>query len=140
MGAHIVFQTEQGNGVHGRDDLQPEIVNGKKYMYTATIRVPATPRIDPKDSKSREVGPGVRLAILVHEMIHAVGLDNSEHSKDDVFIKSFQLMPKGQYVNGVQLTEDVALLGNGSDPLPPVRIESGTITKLKQAWTGEDTK
>jgi hypothetical protein len=73
MGPHILLETEPGNGIHGRAPSQTKRINGVEYLDSVTIRVPATPRIHPNDPKSREVGSGVRLFILVHELIHSVG-------------------------------------------------------------------
>ena len=73
MGPHIVLETQPGNGLHGSAPSQTKVINGVHYLDSVTVRVPATPRIDPNDPKSREVGPSVRLCLLVHELIHAVG-------------------------------------------------------------------
>jgi hypothetical protein len=137
MGAHIVLETQPGNGLHGRAPSQPKIINGVRYLDVVTIQVPATPRINPHDPRSREVGPSVRLCLLVHELIHAVGLDNDEHSPDDVFAAKSVVIPKGQYLkSGKQAAEDLVQPPDGSAPLPPIRIGAKTLTNLKKAWTG----
>src|ERR1700730_1038763 len=59
INAHIRFVTEKGNGIHGNTDLGTMKLGGKEYLDRITVRVPATPRIDPNDAKSREVGVGV---------------------------------------------------------------------------------
>ena len=83
------------------------------------------------------MGPGVRLSLLVHELIHAVGLDNDEHSPDDVFAAISVVIPKGQYLkSGKQAAEDLVQPPDGSTPLPPIRIGGRTLTNLKKAWTG----
>jgi hypothetical protein len=136
MGAHIVLDTEPGNGLHGRAPSQTKRINGVVYLDEVKILLPATPRIDPDDPKSREVGPGVRLCLLVHELIHAVGLSNDEHSKDDVFVAKSYVVRKGSYLkSGTQVAEDLAQPPDGSDPMPPIRIGATTITNLKKAWS-----
>jgi hypothetical protein len=140
MGPHIVFETEPGHGLHGSAPSQTKVINGVRYLDLVTIRVPATPRIDPKDPRSREVGPGPRLYILVHELIHAVGLDNDEHSPDDVFAAESIVIPKGQYLkSGKQAAEDLVQPPDGSAPLPPIRLGARTVANLKKAWTGGQT-
>jgi hypothetical protein len=137
MGPHIVLETQPGNGIHGSAPSQTMILNGVHYLDLVTIRVPATPRIDPNDPRSREVGPGVRLYILVHELIHAVGLSNDEHSSDDVFAAKAILLPKGSHLKSKQTAEDLVQPPDGSVPMPPIRIGAKTVANLKRAWTGE---
>jgi hypothetical protein len=141
MGPHIVLETEPGNGLHGSAPSQTKKINGVLYLDVVTIRVPATPRVNPDDPKSREVGPSVRLCLLVHELIHAVGLDNGEHSPEDVFAAKSVVIPKGQYLkSGTQAAEDLVQPPDGSTPMPPVRIGARTVANLKRAWTGGETK
>jgi hypothetical protein len=137
MGPHIVLETEPGSGLHGSAPSQTKRINGVLYLDVVTIRVPATPRVDPKDPRSREVGPNVRVCLLVHELIHAVGLDNDEHTPDDVFAAKSVVIPKGHYLpSRRQATEDVVQPPDGSAPMPPIRIGARTVTNLKKAWTG----
>jgi len=141
MGPHIVLETEPGHGLHGSAPSQTKRINGVHYLDVVTIRVPATPRVNPNDPKSREVGPGVRLCLLVHELIHAVGLSNHEHSPDDVFAGKSIVIPKGQYLkSGTQAGEDMVQPPDGSAPMPPIRIGAKTLTDLKKAWSGDATK
>lgn len=137
MGPHIVLETQPGHGLHGSAPSQTKKINGVHYLDLVTIRLPATPRINPNDPKSREVGPGVRLCLLVHELIHAVGLSNDEHSPDDVFAAKSVVIPKGQYLQSrKQAAEDLVQPPDGSAPMPPIRIGAKTLTNLKKAWTG----
>jgi hypothetical protein len=141
MGPHIVLETEPGNGLHGSAPSQTKRINGVTYLDVVTVRVPATPRIKPNDPKSREVGPGVRLCLLVHELIHAVGLSNDEHSPDDVFAAKSVVIPKGDYLpSRKQAAEDLVQPPDGSAPLPPIRLGARTVANLKRAWTGGETK
>jgi hypothetical protein len=137
MGPHIVLETEPGNGLHGSAPSQTKRINGVLYLDVVTVRVPATPRVNPDDPKSREVGPSVRLCLLVHELIHAVGPSNEDHSPDDVFAAKSIVIPKGQYLkSGKQAAEDLVQPPDGSAPMPPVRIGGRTLANLKRAWTG----
>ena len=140
MGPHIVLETQPGNGIHGSAPSQTMKLNGVEYLDLVTVRVPATPRIEPNNPRSREVGPGVRLYILVHELIHAVGLSNDEHSGDDVFAAKALVIPKGTYLKSKQTAEDLVQPFDGSAPMPPIRIGAKTVTNLKKAWSGAETK
>ena len=141
VNAHILLETERGNGIHGSAELSPMKMGGVVYLDKITIRVPATPRIDPKDNNSREVGPGVRLYILVHEFIHSVGLSNDEHSSDDVFAGKALLMPKGTWLKSrTQTSEDLIQPFDGSNPMPPIRIGATTLANLQKAWPAVETK
>jgi len=83
----------------------------------------------------------VRLFILVHELIHAVGLSNDEHSPDDVFAGRSVLIAKGQYLRSrKQAAEDLVQPPDGSAPMPPIRLGPKTIANLKKAWTGGEAK
>jgi hypothetical protein len=126
--AHIVLEAEQGNGIHGNADLSTMKMRGALYLDKITVRVPATPRIDPKNDKAREVGHAVRVYILVHELIHAVGLTNDEHSKDDVFTKGAVLMV------GATAAEDKIQPYDGGATMPPIRIGATTLNNLMTAW------
>jgi hypothetical protein len=140
VNAHIFLETETGNGIHGTTALTPMKIGGVDYIDKAGIRVPATPRVDPKDPKSREVTAGVRLYILVHELIHAVGLSNDEHATDDVFTKEALPVPKGTYLkSGKQAADDVVQPYDGSAPMPPIRLGATTISNLQKAWPAADT-
>lgn len=140
-GPHIVLETQPGHGLHGSAPSQTMRLNGVEYLDLVTIRVPATPRIDPRDPRSREVGPGARLYILVHELIHAVGLSNDEHSSDDVFGAKALLIPKGTWLKSrKQAAEDLVQPFDGSAPLPPIRLGAKTVANLKKAWTGDAAK
>jgi hypothetical protein len=141
MGPHVVLETEPGNGIHGSAPSQTKRINGVEYLDLVTVRVPATPRVDPKDPRSREVGPGVRLYILVHELIHAVGLSNDEHSADDVLAAKAVLVPKGNYLkSGAQAAEDLVQPPDGSAAMPPIRIGAKTVGNLKEAWPAVEAR
>jgi hypothetical protein len=141
MGPHIVLETQPGHGLHGSAPSQTKKINGVHYLDLVTVRVPATPRIDPNNPRSREVGPGARLFILVHELIHAIGLSNDEHSADDVFAAKSILIQKGAYLKSrTQAAEDLVQPPDGSAPMPPIRIGAKTLTDLKKAWSGDATK
>ena len=126
--AHIVLGTKAGNGIHGSAAIGTVKYGGKEYADRITIAVPATPRISESDPKSREAGPGVRLYILVHELIHSTGLTNDEHTTGDVFAG------KAALSEGTTAAEDKVAPFDGSDPMPPIRIGIATIKLLQGVW------
>src|SRR5262245_56880108 len=68
-----------GNGVHGNTQVVKISFNATDYRIAkAFVFVPATPKLH--GSTGREVGRGPRLVIAVHELIHAAGLSNADHS------------------------------------------------------------
>jgi len=75
-----------GNALAGNTYTVSTSSGGGDRIAKAFIFVPATPRS--ANAKSRVVGEGVKLVIAVHELIHACGLSNADHSpasKPDVF-------------------------------------------------------
>jgi hypothetical protein len=89
-----------------RDEASTEILNVEIYL----------------PERSTKTHPNYLLFIAVHELIHACGLDNGEHSDDGVFVTSPNL-------------------GNGkisstksSKPMPPLFFNESTQAKLSRAW------
>jgi hypothetical protein len=116
-----------GDGLHGL--TVPVAEADTRLIDRMFVFVPATPRIDPKNKKSREVGPEVRRFILVHEFIHAAGLSNDEHTLEDVFCYP------GELVQGNNAASDkLQPWGGLGKPMPPYTIIAKTITNLQKAW------
>jgi hypothetical protein len=91
--------------------------------------VPATPRVKQLDPGSRIAGDGVKVCILVHEMIHGLGLPNSQHTNADVFSKAFQL------IEGSSPELDKIQWDASSPAMPPPLINGVTLKKIKSVWT-----
>lgn len=128
--AQIVMEGVPGNGIHGQAELGlTSRRGGKEYLAKVTIKVPATPRVSQSDPKSRIVGDGVKTCILVHEMIHGLGLPNSQHTNADVFSKAFQLI-EGGAPNLDKMQWDAS-----SPSMPPPVINGVTLKKIKSVWT-----
>jgi hypothetical protein len=128
--AHVVMEGVPGNGIHGNAELGlAGRVGGKEYLRNVTIKVPATPRVSQRDPRARIVGDGVKTCILVHEMIHGLGLDNSQHTPGDIFSKEFQLIDKGS------ATLDKVQWDASSPSMPPPVINGVTLKKIKSVWT-----
>ena len=114
-----------GARLHGLTLLfsrQPENV-----LEKASIYLPSNPKINtPKGL--RPAGPGVMKIIAAHELLHACGLENSDHSDDDLF----QGMPRvdaGDTAKG-----DRVLLGTGPKAMPPLFLGGSTARALRELW------
>ena len=129
--AEAILDTTPGSGLHGQSFLDSQ---GTAFLQKVSIKVPATPRVSQHDPRAREVGPGVRLYILVHELVHTLGLSNAAHSKDDVFTKSPTLVQAGVVVNGAAVASDMVQSYDLSAVMPPIRIGAATLTNLQKAW------
>jgi hypothetical protein len=115
-----------GNGLHG---LTVPFADHNGVLEKAFVFVPTTPRVDPRNSKSREVGQAVRSFILVHEFIHAAGLSNHEHTNDDC------MCYPGEIVKGATAADDrVQPWGGLGKPMPPCTLIAKTVANLKKAW------
>jgi hypothetical protein len=130
---HVVFDTTPGNGVHGKAELNIGGSGDREYLKQITIRLPATPRISATDPKARVVGDGIKTCILVHEMIHGLGLPNKKHTAADVFSGEFQLLP------GTSPAADKMQRDARSQAMPPPFINGETLLKIKAMWPAEIT-
>jgi hypothetical protein len=122
-----------GNGLHG---LTVNFPDHKGVLEKSYVFVPSTPRVDPGNKKSREVGQPVRTFLLVHEFIHAAGLSNDEHTNDDC------MCYPGEIVAGNSAADDrVQPWGGLGKPMPPCTMIAKTVANLKKAWpsTGAST-
>ena len=112
--------------LHGHTHL---ISRERSGIEKAFISLPATPQINTPRGL-RAVGNGVKLVICVHELIHACGLSNSDHSSDDVF----QAMPEVD--PGTRDTQDrVRIVSRRSSrSMPPVMLGSTTVQRVRALW------
>lgn len=92
----------------------------------AFIFVPATPQGGSGKNK-REVGPGVKLVMAVHEMIHACGLTNADHGTDDVFFGSPQLRM------GSKAADD-KIEASSTAIMPPTVMSAATAKLIQSVW------
>ncbi|GJD57142.1 hypothetical protein [Methylobacterium dankookense] len=121
-GNPIVAETFPGSGLHGNSILSLVGSGDRERLGSLKLRVPANPRINGVDA-----GPPVRIHILVHELVHCIGLTNSAHSQDDVFIGKL-VIATGGVVGGKALPLD------GSGSVPPLKLGAKTVTNIKKAW------
>jgi len=91
------------------------------------IFLPSQPQVStPKGL--RPAGPGVTKVIAAHELIHACGLDNSDHSNDDLF----QGNPRVDA--GDSAAGDKVLIGVGPKKMPPLYLSAATAKSIKDLW------
>jgi hypothetical protein len=117
--------------LHGQSLLD---TGGTPFLQRVTIQVPATPKVSMQYKDAREAGPGVRLYMIAHELIHTLGLTNAAHSRDDVFTRKPGLLTKGMVLEGKGITEDVIRSYDLSTLIPPIRLGAATIANLQKAW------
>jgi hypothetical protein len=129
--AEATIETTPGSALHGQTLLDRQ---GTDNVQKATIMVPATPRVSKRDPKAREAGAGVRLYIVVHELVHTLGLSNAAHSRDDVFTREPTLLVPGIVLPGGRgVTEDKIQAFDGT-VIPPIVLGAATLANLKKAW------
>lgn len=100
-----------GDGMHGHTQLaKSPNSQGVLEVVKAYTYVPATPMIYAGGAGRqvrRGVGDGIKLVIAVHELVHACGLSNADHSpgnEPDIFIA------QPQPVDGARPQDDKLLL------------------------------
>ena len=115
-----------GNRMHGltllfsRDDS----------LEKAFIFLPIRPQVNTPQGV-RAVGASVMTLIAVHELVHACGLENSDHSADDLFQANPQVDP-GSQPGGDRVI--INLRGKMSF-MPPLVLSSLTVGRLKSLWS-----
>jgi hypothetical protein len=121
--------TVNGDAVHGHTQIIKTVFGTVERVAKAFIFVPSTPRSGAKGS--RVVGDGVKLLIAVHELVHACGLSNADHSAlsdPDLFIGIPSLS------SGSNPADDKVDVGNQT-LMPPLALSSATAGVIKQNWS-----
>jgi len=96
------------------------------------ICVPLTPQVLAPGAKLREAGDPIKLVILVHEFIHACGLDDHTSMRDpDLFIAALSDVPDADPAKD---KEDV---GSGKK-VPPLFFANETVTRIQKLWLVPD--
>lgn len=114
-----------GNGLEGSTQQVKLAFGAVQRIAKAFIVVPATPQINA--NPPRGVGDGVKLVILVHELIHACGLSNSDHNPDDLF-SGFPQAREGK------TPQDDKIEVNQQKRLPPLFLMAKTSGLIKALW------
>ena len=131
--------TVMGSAMHGHTQVV-KVKNEKKNaeeVIKAFTYVPATPMINSGPAgkqKLRGAGDGVKLVIAFHELVHATGLTNGDHSPEidpDIFIA------QPQPVAGSKPSDDKLMLRlNPPNNVfaPPVFLSARTSGLVRGNW------
>lgn len=96
----------------------------KAFMF-----LPSQPMIN-TPSGQRPTGLGVMKLIALHELIHGCGLDNSDHTPNDVFNGNPSVDPGHTAVQDrIQIT-----VGGQRKYMPPVIFSGATAAKISGLW------
>jgi hypothetical protein len=132
-----------GTAMHGlTKPPQWEDDKGIKQQFRAFIYVPSAPTVNvgpAGQQQQRAVGDGVKLFIAVHELIHACGLSNNDHSPEgdpDVFIAQPQPAP-GATAQSDKLRISLQPLKNlpSDPPDPPLFLTARSANLIRAIWT-----
>jgi hypothetical protein len=142
-GAEIQFATANGTAKFSyRGEFSIEMSGTALKAYTRLVRteegptekayifLPATPLMN-SPSGQRQTGAGVMQVMALHELIHACGLENEDHTPGDIFDGNPQPNP------GNRPSDDHldALEGSKRHSMPPILWSIATIKKIKAQWS-----
>jgi hypothetical protein len=117
------------NGLHGETHLwrEEDSKTKKQEMVKAYVILPRHPLIG--DARKRAAGEPILKVIMAHELIHAAGLDNDEHTDDDIFV-GVQNADQGN----TPADDHLRIRFTGKDILMPPIFLSQTVKKLQAIW------
>ncbi len=121
-----------GERLHGltRQVHDPDI----NRIIKCHVFVPTNPQVQMPRGK-RLVGPGVRMTILVHELVHCCGLSNSEHTNSgDLFIANPSVLLGSNGAAGDRV--DLGTYGDDNLPqgMPPLVMLERTAQHIRRLW------
>ena len=120
-----IAETLAASRLHGRTLLFDE----RNVLLKAFVYLPAKPLISTPQAV-RPVGPKVLTVIALHELLHACGLDNSDHGNSGLF----QGNPPVD--SGTTAIHDaVGVDAQMSRKMPPYVIDEATVQTLLDRWT-----
>lgn len=101
----------------------------------AFLLLPSTPMIS-TPSKTRLTGSKVMTFIALHELIHACGLEDADHTAGDVFEGNPSLrLGSGPDEDQVEVT-----VGRKKQAMPPFDISAATLSKISKNWSASQRK
>jgi len=113
-----------GARLHGRTLLfyrAPQNVVEKAFIF-----LPTEPKVNTPQGQ-RPVGVGVMKVIAAHELLHACGLEDADHSSD-----LFQANPRVDA--GTTAASDKVLIGTGPKSMPPLLLDGATVQNVIGLW------
>jgi hypothetical protein len=115
-----------GSRLHGRTfQLSRDGRIEKAFVFLPRAPLINTPR------GQRAVGGGVRQLIAVHELVHACGLTNADHSTDDLFHGS----PDVDFGRTAVGDRVIVQARGRTRRMPPLYLASTTVRAVKQLWS-----
>jgi hypothetical protein len=101
--------------VHGITQLGVDSITGNTVIAEITL-----------PSDTTDMNTQIMEVVMVHEFIHACGLDNKEHGNDGVFYSPLS-KSGGRMIVPEPKKQDV--------PMPPLRMDPGTVSKIQSLWS-----
>lgn len=137
--AQVTVDTKPGTSLVGNAPFQTLVPGGRPdsegRVFRCDITVPADPKVSVPQGL-RRVGSSVLLVMLVHELVHACGLSNEEHSRTgDLFMASPRLLP-GDNAAGDLVDSGRVDAGKNGLGMPPLLLNDDTVRKIRQSWQG----
>ncbi len=114
-----------GSTLHGKTIL----LSRDGGIEKAFIFLPSQPLVNTPQGR-RPVGMGVMKVIAVHELVHACGLHNSDHSRDDLF-QGFPQVDIGDAPAGDRVRIEA---GGRMSGMPPLVLSGSTVQKIRRLW------
>jgi hypothetical protein len=110
---------------------------GVAHQFRAYVYVPKSPKVN-TPAGQREVGDGIKLFIAVHELIHACGLSNADHSPEsnaDLFIGQPQPSPGNTpATDKLRIHLDPLVKLPRDPPDPPFFLTDRTAGLIRSIW------
>ena len=104
-------------------------------MFRCDITVPADPKIN-TPSGLRGVGSGVLIVMLVHEMVHACGLSDEEHSTSGDLFMASPIVLIGDRQADDRVDSGRTDASRNRVGMPPLLLNDDTVRKIQQSWRG----
>ena len=124
-GGETMTGSFSGTGKHGLTWL----FSRDGEIEKAAVFLPTQPQVNTPNGV-RAVGPNVMKLIAIHELVHACGLTNSEHSPNDLFQANPQVDP-GDTAAGDKV---IIPAGDKMSRMPPFILSGPTANHIRRLW------
>jgi hypothetical protein len=105
------------------------LVHPSGNIEKAYIFLPAEPLVNTPQGQ-RGLGVNAMRVVAVHELIHACGLEDGDHTDTDIFYGN-PVPAIGDSASGDKI---MLLSKTGNVQFPPVALSPATINKIKSIW------